>query len=106
MTRGPARERLSAENVFLLEPVDYASLVWLLDRCELVLTDSGGIQEEAPALGKPVLIIWGEADQIIPVAHARAYTGKAQVEVIAGKGHMVQMEAANEVNQLIKQFLS
>jgi hypothetical protein len=40
--------------VFLLEPVDYASLVWLLDRCELVLTDSGGIQEEAPALGKPL----------------------------------------------------
>ncbi len=55
--RGPARERLSAENVFLLEPVDYASLVWLLDRCELVLTDSGGIQEEAPALGKPVLVL-------------------------------------------------
>ena len=41
----------------LLEPVDYASLVWLLDRAELVLTDSGGIQEEAPALGKPVLVL-------------------------------------------------
>jgi UDP-N-acetylglucosamine 2-epimerase (hydrolysing) len=55
--RGPARERLSAENVHLLEPVDYASLVWLLDRCEMVMTDSGGIQEEAPALGKPVLVL-------------------------------------------------
>jgi UDP-N-acetylglucosamine 2-epimerase len=55
--RGPARERLSAANVRLLEPVDYASLVWLLDRCEMVLTDSGGIQEEAPALGKPVLVL-------------------------------------------------
>ena len=55
--RGPARERLSAANVHLLEPVDYASLVWLLDRCEMVLTDSGGIQEEAPALGKPVLVL-------------------------------------------------
>jgi len=55
--RGPARARLSAPNVHLLEPVDYASLVWLLDRCELVLTDSGGIQEEAPALGKPVLVL-------------------------------------------------
>ncbi|HMV53455.1 MAG TPA: acetoin dehydrogenase dihydrolipoyllysine-residue acetyltransferase subunit [Rhodocyclaceae bacterium] len=64
------------------------------------------LRDQVAALGKPVLIIWGEADQIIPVAHARAYTGKAQVEVIAGKGHMVQMEAANEVNQLIKQFLS
>jgi UDP-N-acetylglucosamine 2-epimerase len=55
--RGPARERLNAPNVTLLDPVDYASLVWLLDRCELVLTDSGGIQEEAPALGKPVLVL-------------------------------------------------
>ena len=53
----PARERLSAPNVHLLEPVDYASLVWLLDRAEIVLTDSGGIQEEAPALGKPVLVL-------------------------------------------------
>ncbi len=55
--RGPARERLTAPNVHLLEPVDYASLVWLLDRAEMVLTDSGGIQEEAPALGKPVLVL-------------------------------------------------
>jgi UDP-N-acetylglucosamine 2-epimerase (hydrolysing) len=55
--RGPARERLSAPNVMLLEPVDYASLVWLLDRCEFVLTDSGGIQEEGPALGKFVLVL-------------------------------------------------
>lgn len=55
--KGPAKERLSAPNVLLLDPVDYASLVWLLDRCEAVLTDSGGIQEEAPALGKPVLVL-------------------------------------------------
>jgi UDP-N-acetylglucosamine 2-epimerase len=55
--KAPARERLTAPNVLLLEPVDYASLVWLLDRCECVLTDSGGLQEEAPALGKPVLVL-------------------------------------------------
>lgn len=61
---------------------------------------------ELAALGKPVLIIWGEADQIIPPAHALRYPGIAQVEVIAGKGHMVQMEAAAEVNRLIAQFLS
>jgi UDP-N-acetylglucosamine 2-epimerase (hydrolysing) len=55
--KAPARERLTAPNVLLLDPVDYPSLVWLLDKCELVLTDSGGIQEEAPALGKPVLVL-------------------------------------------------
>ena len=54
---GPARERLSAPNLRLIEPVDYGSLVWLLDRAHLVLTDSGGIQEEGATLGKPLLVL-------------------------------------------------
>ncbi len=44
-------------NVFLIEPLDYPSLLWLMDRCHFVLTDSGGIQEEAPSLGKPVIVL-------------------------------------------------
>ena len=44
-------------NVFLLEPLEYLPFVSLLDRARLVLTDSGGIQEEAPALRKPVLVM-------------------------------------------------
>ncbi len=44
-------------NVILLEPLDYRDLAWLLERCSIVLTDSGGIQEEAPGLGKPVLVL-------------------------------------------------
>lgn len=44
-------------NVRLIEPVDYLQLVYLLERCRIVITDSGGIQEEAPALGKPVLVM-------------------------------------------------
>ena len=43
-------------NVLLTDPVDYAQLVFLLKRCRLVVTDSGGIQEEAPSFGKPVLV--------------------------------------------------
>ncbi len=43
-------------NVFLLEPLEYMSAVWLLKRCMFVITDSGGLQEEAPELGKPVLV--------------------------------------------------
>ncbi len=43
-------------NVHLIEPLDYPYLVWLLERCHVVVTDSGGLQEEAPALGKPVLV--------------------------------------------------
>jgi UDP-N-acetylglucosamine 2-epimerase (non-hydrolysing) len=45
------------DRVFLIEPLDYPYLVWLLSQSYLVLTDSGGIQEEAPALGKPVLVM-------------------------------------------------
>lgn len=43
-------------NVHLLEPVDYPTAVWLLRRCLFVITDSGGLQEEAPEFGKPVLV--------------------------------------------------
>jgi UDP-N-acetylglucosamine 2-epimerase (non-hydrolysing) len=44
-------------NVFLLPPLDYPNFVWLLNRAHLVLTDSGGVQEEAPSLGVPVLVM-------------------------------------------------
>jgi len=44
-------------NVALIEPLDYPHFVRLLGWCELMLTDSGGVQEEAPALGKPVLVM-------------------------------------------------
>jgi UDP-N-acetylglucosamine 2-epimerase (non-hydrolysing) len=46
-----------AANVHLGEPVGYPELVWLAQHCRFVLTDSGGIQEEAAALGKPVLVM-------------------------------------------------
>lgn len=45
------------ENIILIEPQEYLPFVWLMDRAWLILTDSGGIQEEAPSLGKPVLVM-------------------------------------------------
>jgi UDP-N-acetylglucosamine 2-epimerase len=44
-------------NVTLTEPLDYPALVWLMHRCHFVITDSGGIQEEAVGIGKPVLVL-------------------------------------------------
>jgi UDP-N-acetylglucosamine 2-epimerase (non-hydrolysing) len=44
-------------NIRLLPPLEYVPFVYLLSRCDFVLTDSGGVQEEAPALGKPVLVM-------------------------------------------------
>ena len=50
--------RLSGQpNVFLIEPLDYVSFVDLMRRAHLLITDSGGIQEEGPSLGKPVLVM-------------------------------------------------
>lgn len=45
------------DNVHLLEPVDYPKFVYLMSKAHMVITDSGGIQEEAPSLGKPVLVM-------------------------------------------------
>ena len=45
------------ENIILIEPQEYLPFVWLMNRAWLILTDSGGIQEEAPSLGKPVLVM-------------------------------------------------
>lgn len=51
--------RLLGHNprVALIPPVDYEDFIWLMDRCHFVLSDSGGVQEEAPSLGKPVLVM-------------------------------------------------
>jgi UDP-N-acetylglucosamine 2-epimerase (non-hydrolysing) len=56
--REPARRILQGcERIHLIDPLPYEALVHLLKRVYLVLTDSGGIQEEAPSLGKPVLVL-------------------------------------------------
>ena len=56
--RGPVFERLAGlSNVSLIEPVDYESIVRLMCQAHLVVTDSGGLQEEAPSLDKPVIVL-------------------------------------------------
>ncbi len=56
--RKPVNDILSGlKNVFLIEPQDYMPFVYLMNKSYLILTDSGGIQEEAPSLGKPVLVM-------------------------------------------------
>ena len=56
--REPATRLLSGvSNIFLIEPLDYLPFVHLMSRACIILTDSGGIQEEAPSLGKPVLVM-------------------------------------------------
>lgn len=50
-------------NIHLLEPLDYPYMLWIMNRAYIVLTDSGGVQEEAPALGKPVLVLRNDTER-------------------------------------------
>jgi len=56
--RLPVTEALKGiDNIHLIEPLEYPYFIWLMNKCYFVLTDSGGVQEEAPSLGKPVLVM-------------------------------------------------
>lgn len=70
-------------NVVLIPPQDYKDFAWLLRYCFLVLTDSGGIQEEAPALGKPVLVMrdTSERPEAIEAGTAKLVTTDPQIVI-------------------------
>jgi len=60
-------------NIHLIDPLDYDAFVWLMGHCELILTDSGGVQEEAPSLNKPVLVMRDhtERQEVVEAGGAR-----------------------------------
>ena len=54
----PVKELLSGiDNVYLIEPLQYEQFIYMMDKSTFIITDSGGVQEEAPSLGKPVLVM-------------------------------------------------
>jgi pyruvate dehydrogenase E2 component (dihydrolipoamide acetyltransferase) len=65
-----------------------------------------GYRDRVAELAPRVLVIWGDRDQVIPAAHSQGLPGDVEVHVLDSKGHMVQMEAASEVNCLLNQFLA
>jgi UDP-N-acetylglucosamine 2-epimerase (non-hydrolysing) len=107
--RSTVNKMLSGSSVQLTEPLDYPDFVDLISQAHLIITDSGGIQEEAPSLGKPVLVmrnrterpesvatgtslLTGTAPDAITAAAARllddpaAYASMAQVSAVYGDG--------------------
>ena len=89
-------ERLSSiESVSLVEPLDYPSFTWLLWHSYLVLTDSGGLQEEAPAFGKPVLVMreTTERPEGIDAGTARL-VGTDRAKILAETHALLKDEAA------------
>lgn len=86
----PVRKMLSEiDNVMLIEPVSYPSFLWLMSISRLILTDSGGVQEEAPSLGKQVLVMRDTTER--PEA-IEAGTAK-----LVGTDSSVIFDAVNEI---------
>ncbi|WP_411360696.1 non-hydrolyzing UDP-N-acetylglucosamine 2-epimerase [Pseudidiomarina salilacus] len=73
------------ENVHLIAPQDYLPFVYLMNRATLILTDSGGIQEEAPSLGKPVLVMRDTTERPEAVAAGTVKLVGTNVELIVGE---------------------
>jgi len=118
-----SREGQSGQRLFLLPPLDYMPFVYLLSQSYVVLTDSGGIQEEAPALGKPVLVmrdvterpegIWAKTVKLVGTERAKIFHEiKELMEVPASYQAMAQARnpygdglAAQRIEEIIAQFL-
>ena len=91
-------------GMFLIEPVDYVEFVNLMNRAYLVLTDSGGVQEEAPSLGKPVLVLRDVTERPEGVAAGTAVVvGTVRERIVEVASELITCEApyqrmANAVN--------
>jgi UDP-N-acetylglucosamine 2-epimerase (non-hydrolysing) len=84
----PVKRRLAhLDNVFLVEPLDYVPFVDLMRRAYLLISDSGGIQEEAPSLGKPILILREKTERPEAVEAATARLVGTQTERIVSEAH-------------------
>lgn len=84
--REPVNRFLSGRsNIFLIEPQDYLPFVYLMSRSHVILTDSGGIQEEAPSLGKPVLVMRDTTERPEAVEAGTVRLVGTDVEKIVGE---------------------
>lgn len=96
--RQPVNDILAARglaNVHLIDPVDYLPFVYLMDRAYIIVTDSGGIQEEAPSLGKPVLVMRDTTERPEAVeAGTVQLVGTSREKIVAEAGRLLTDEHA------------
>ncbi len=119
--QGPVRKILADQRrIHLIEPLDYIHFVYLMSHCYLILTDSGGIQEEAPSLGKPVLVLREvterpeaieagtaklvgiKTDQIVQEAERLIYSKTAYREMIKPRNPYGDGSAAKRIVNILK----
>jgi UDP-N-acetylglucosamine 2-epimerase (non-hydrolysing) len=72
-------------NVHLRDPLPYPEFVWLMDRATLILSDSGGVQEEAPSLGKPVVVMREETERSEAVAAGAVVLAGTEIPAIVAQ---------------------
>ena len=94
----PVNRLLSgSQNVHLVEPQDYLPFVYLMDRSHLILTDSSGVQEEAPALGKPVLVMRDTTERPEAVAAGTArLVGASRDPIVAAARELLDSPTVYE----------
>jgi UDP-N-acetylglucosamine 2-epimerase (non-hydrolysing) len=94
--RGAFAPQLSSlPNVFLIDPLEYTAFVDLMSRSYLLLTDSGGIQEEGPSLGKPILVMRDKTERPEAVEAGTAkLVGTDQDTIVAQVTRLLDSEAA------------
>ena len=89
------------ENVFLIDPQEYLSFCYLMDRSYIILTDSGGIQEEAPSLGKPVLVMRETTERPEAVKAGTVKLVGTEVNLIVSQVNLL-LEDSNEYQKMSK----
>ncbi len=99
--REPVHRYLApVENVTLLDPVDYQSLVWLLGRCHFLITDSGGLQEEATGVGKPVLVLRDSTERPEGVLAGSAHLIGANADHIVEWGSRLMTDVEGDYDRM------
>jgi len=86
-------------NILLIDPLAYPDFIWLMNRSKIILTDSGGVQEEAPSLGKPVLVMRDtterpeavEAGTVILVGTKKEIIIQETLELLNNEGKYIAM---------------
>lgn len=86
----------TASGVHLIDPVDYPSFVYLMSRASVILTDSGGVQEEAPSLGKPVLVMRNVTERPEAIAAGVAELVGADEDMIVSRTVAALMRAPSK----------
>jgi UDP-N-acetylglucosamine 2-epimerase (non-hydrolysing) len=77
-------------RIFLVEPLDYEQLVGAMQRCYLIMSDSGGLQEEAPSLGKPVLVLRSTTERPEAVAAGTSkLVGTETADIVAAASKLL-----------------